>query len=204
LFGTYTDPNQLNNMENDKRMYLNGYVEMFRELEIENELFALTVVFKSGGTPSGSDRWKDEFTKYVLGRIRKRLDPRCRYGIHPITFESFWIHEFDTCSKTRVTNPNKVHHVHALLVIRKVQAYRIWDYQSQCANPKLAGSLDVMTRTISSWLLEPVRGESLEGWVNYMHKSPDSYRWARTCDSNAKWDMHEFNTIAESLRSSHV
>jgi len=191
-------------MKNDKRLYLNSYVELFKELKKENELFALTVVFKCGGNPSGADRWKDEFTKYVLGRIRKRLDPRSRHGAHPITFECFWIHEFDTCSNTRMANPHKVHHIHALLAIRKVQVYRVWDHPNQSVNPKLASSLDVMKRTISSWLLEPVREDGLSDWINYIHKSPDSYKWDRQSSSNSKWDMHEFNKIAESLRSSHV
>ena len=103
-----------------------------------------------------------------------------------------------------MANPYKVHHIHALLAIRKVQVYRVWDHSSKCPNPKLAGSLNVMKRTISSWLLEPVRDDSLRAWINYMHKSPDSYRWDRQSNSSSKLDMHEFNKIAESLRSNHI
>ncbi len=199
-----TDTNKLNNMKDDKRLYLDGYVELFQELKKENDLFALTVVFNCGGHASGADRWKAEFRRDVLDRFRKRLDPRCRYGVHPITFECFWIHEFDTCSKTRMANPHKVHHIHALLAIRKVQAYRVWDDSIQSVNPKLAGSLDVMQRTVSSWLLEPVKDGKVAEWVNYMNKSPDSYKWDRQSNSSSKWDMNEFNKIAESLRSNHI
>ena len=199
------EANGFNNMKNDKRLHLEGYVKLFHELEEENnEVFALTVVFNCGGNASGKDRWEAEFRKYVLGRFRRRLDPRCRYGVNPITFECFWIHEFDTCSKTRMANPHKVHHIHALLAIRKVQVYRVWDHSNQSVNPKLARSLDVMKRTISSWLFEPVKEDGLSDWINYMHKSPDSYKWDRQLSSNSKWDMHEFNKIAESLRSSRV
>lgn len=168
-------------MTNEKKRYLNGYVEFFQDLKVDNDLFIFTVVFRCGGRARGKRRWEDEYRRQVLDRFRKRLDPRGRYGEHPITFEDFWIHEFDTCSKTRIVLPHPVHHVHALLPIRKEQVYRIWDYSTQEADPKLAKSLNVMQRTVSSWHLEPVKDDQLVKWVNYMHKSPDSYRWTRAC-----------------------
>ena len=176
-----------------------GFNQFFSDMATECDLYAFTVVFKSGGHKSGRARFEDEYNSKVLNRIRKRVDPKGRYGSNPIVFENFSMYEYDTCSTTRQVRKHKVHHVHALIPIRKCQSYRVWNKQFSMVDPKLQDALDAMN-TVSSWLLEPAREGELVKWVMYMNKSVDSFQYQTSVVP--KDDSYQLiNKIAESIRT---
>lgn len=179
---------------------LMGWSQFFIDMGAECDLFAFTVVFKSGGYRSGQARFEDEYTK-VLNRIKKRVDPKGRYGNKPLPFEYFRQYEYDICSPSRRVRQHKVHHVHALIPVRKCQAYRVWNQQFFMVDPKLKDSLNAMKKnSVSTWLLEPVKEDELTKWVFYMNKSKDSFNY-RTNVVPAVGSYQLINQIAESIRT---
>ena len=192
-------------MINESYQHLLGYNKFFSDMETDCDLFTLTVVFKSGGYKSGQSRFEDEYNRRVLNRIRKRVDPKGRYGNDPVIhFEHFSRYEYDTISSKRITRKHKVHHIHALIPIRKCHSYRVWNKQFHMVNPKLKDSLNAMKKdTVSTWLLEPAAEGELVKWIFYMNKSKDSFQYMTKtvpAPDTAEW----INMIAESIRTDRV
>jgi hypothetical protein len=188
-------------MKNEKYEDLLGYNVFFSDMETECDLFTLTVVFKSGGHSSGRARFEDEYNRRVLNRIRKRVDPKGRYGNNPIYYEHFSRYEYDTCSLKRNVRKHKVHHIHALIPIRKCHAYRVWNKQFSIVDPKLKDSLNAMKKdTVSTWHLEPIKDGELVKWIFYMNKSKDSFEYM-TKVVPASDSYQTINKAAEVIRT---
>lgn len=192
-------------MINENYQHLLGYNKFFSDMEAECDLFTLTVVFKSGGYKSGQSRFEDEYNRRVLNRIRKRVDPKGKYGNEPVIhFEDFSRYEYDTISSKRITRKHKVHHIHALIPIRKCHSYRVWNKQFHMVDPKLKDSLNAMKKdTVSTWLLEPAAEGELVKWIFYMNKSKDSFQYM-TKTVPAPDSVEWINMIAESIRTDRV
>ena len=190
-------------MANAKFEYLVNWEQFFSDMKTECDLFALTVVFKSGGYKSGRTRFEDEYNK-VLNRIRKRVDPKGRYGNNAIYFDNFSMYEYDVCSLSRTVRHHKVHHIHALIPIRKCQAYRVWNKQFHMVDPKLKDALNAMKKdTVSTYLLEPVREDALVKWVFYMNKSDDAFNYRKNVVP-AVGSYELINKIAEAIRTNKM
>ena len=109
-----------------KKELTKAYAEWFESKREDWTLFTVTVVFKPTDLNNGKERWEDEYTKRVLGKIRKAIEPKTANQTEALPFPNFFYFERNEASTFRLTKSRKPFHIHALLPIRNYQVGRMW------------------------------------------------------------------------------
>lgn len=153
-----------------KQELTKAYSDWFESKREDWTLFTLTVVFKPVDLNNSRERWEIEYTKRVLGKIRKAIEPRTMNQEQALPFPNFYYFERNEASMFRVTGSRKPFHIHALLPIRNHQVGRFWSIDNQNVHERLIkdfASID----TVQSVLIEPIPLEASIDWVRYITKS---------------------------------
>lgn len=153
-----------------KQELTKAYSEWFESKREDWTLFTVTVVFKPVDQNNRKERWEDEYTKRVLGKIRKAIEPRVANQEQALPFPNFYYFERNEASMFRVTGSRKPFHIHALLPIRNYQVGRFWSIDNQNVKERLLKDFHSID-TVQSVLIEPVPPETSIDWVRYITKS---------------------------------
>ena len=146
-----------------------AWSDWFESKTDEWDLFTMTVVFKSGGKISRSEKWEAEYKKYLLNKIRRALEPNQKNQEYAIPYEEFCYYEFNESSIHRVTSSRKPHHIHALIPIRKSQTHRFWSVDNSDLQERVKKDI-YSIKTIQSILVEKVKTDRTIDWVKYVLK----------------------------------
>ena len=133
------------------------------------DLFALTVVFKSGGKVPRPNRWESEYKTRVLQKIRRKIEPNHKNQELAIPFEEFFYYEKDDSSFFRVSRSHKPHHIHSLVPIRKSQVHRFWSIDNNGIQERIKKDI-YSIETIQSVLVEKVKFGHTIDWIKYLVK----------------------------------
>jgi len=153
-----------------KRELTKAYSEWFESKREDWTLFTVTVVFKPVDLNNSKERWEDEYTKRVLGKIRKAIEPRAANQDQALPFQNFYYFERNEASTFRVTGSRKPFHIHALLPIRTYQVGRFWSIDNCNVKERLLKNLYSID-TVQSILIEPVAPEATIDWIRYITKA---------------------------------
>jgi hypothetical protein len=135
----------------------------------EWDLFALTLVFKSGGKVPRPERWESEFRNRVLFKIKRVLERNQKNYELAVPYDDFCYYEFEETSIHRISGLRKPHHVHALIPIRKSSVYRFWSSDTEDIKSQLRKDI-LSIETVGSLLVERIRENKTHDWVRYCLK----------------------------------
>jgi hypothetical protein len=153
-----------------KKELTKAYAEWFESKREDWTLFTVTVVFKPTDLNNGKERWEDEYTKRVLGKIRKAIEPKTANQTEALPFPNFFYFERNEASTFRLTKSRKPFHIHALLPIRNYQVGRMWSIDDGNVKEQLQKDFHSID-TVQSILIEPVPLGTSVDWVRYITKS---------------------------------
>ena len=147
--------------------------------------FTATVTFKNlvGYEASSSMKkaTKYEYEKRVLTKIKKRLSRISSRWNSVIPIEYFFQYEYDQGSFFKpVSSRSHLHHIHGIFPVPKSLANRIFDFENHQLDGRLDKDLKSL-RTVSTYLIEPLRSETASDWLNYLLKEKT------TKDINPYW-----------------
>lgn len=152
-----------------KNELLEAWSDWFESKSDEWDLFALTVVFKSGGLKPRPNRWESEYKTRILQKIRRALEPKKQNQTNAVPYEDFFYYEKDDSSLFRVSRSHKPHHIHALLPIRKSQSHRFWSIDKNDLQVRIEKDL-YSIETVQSFLIERVKADHSLDWIKYLAK----------------------------------
>lgn len=151
---------------NDLLLAWSNWFELRRE---GWDLFAFTIVFKSGGKIARPEKWESEYRTRVLNKFKRLIEGNEGNREYAIPFEEFIHYEFDESSIFRSTGSRKPHHIHALVPISKSRTYRIWSIDSNSIQDRLRKDL-LSINTVQSILVEPIPANHSRDWIGYCLK----------------------------------
>jgi hypothetical protein len=136
--------------------------------------FTVTVTFKNLEPIESRDGYKKaalyEYKKRVLNKVKKRLCRLSSKWNRVIPIEYLIQYEYDQGSFFKpVPSKNQPHHVHGVFPIHKEFASRIYDFENCRLDQRLFKDLNSLKR-VSTFLIEPIRMNESNAWLNYMLK----------------------------------
>lgn len=133
------------------------------------KLFAVTVVFKPIDANNGKSRWEDEYTKRVLGKFIKSIEPSSKNSTSVLPFPDLYYFERNEASIFRASGSRCPFHIHAILPIWNHQVNRVWSDDDQALKPRLLKDL-MSIDTLQSILVEPIDDARTVDWMRYITK----------------------------------
>lgn len=142
---------------------------IFDDLKSENELFAVTVVFRPIDANNSQERWETEYKNGVLRAFRRALERSKKGQATCLPDDYFYYFERNESSIYRITGSRRPFHIHALLPIRRSQVHRVWSEDLDRLKERI--EKDVYSiGTVASLLVEKVKDGHTLDWTRYITK----------------------------------
>lgn len=152
-----------------KRIQTEAYADWLSSNKNDWSLFALTVVFKPIDANNSKARWEDEYTKRVLGKFIKAIEPGSKNSTTVLPLPDLYYFERNEASIFKVSGSRNPFHIHAILPIWNHQVNRVWSDDDEALKPRLLKDL-MSIDTVQSILIEPIVDSKTVDWVRYMSK----------------------------------
>lgn len=152
-----------------KRNQTEAYANWLSSPEHDWKLFAVTVVFKPIDNNNSKARWEDEYTKRVLGKFRKAIEPNSKNQSNILPLPDLYYFERNEASIFKVSGSRNPFHIHAILPIYKHHVRRVWSEDDQALQSRLNKDL-LSVDTMQSILFEPIEDARTVDWVRYITK----------------------------------
>lgn len=141
----------------------------FDALKTENELFAVTVVFRPVDANNTRERWETDYKNGVLRAFRRALERSKKAQETCLPFDDFYYFERNESSVYRISGSRRPFHIHALLPIRRSQVHRVWAKDLDRLKERI--EKDVYSiGTVASLLVEKVKDGHTLDWTRYITK----------------------------------
>ena len=136
--------------------------------------FTITITFKNLVVCEASDGLRKateyEYQKRVLNKVKKRLCRSSSKWNQVLPIDYLFLYEYEQGSHFKpVPRSNSPHHIHGLFPVTKDVATRIYDFDTNQMDSRLVKDLK-STRQVSTFLIEPLRTDESQAWLNYMLK----------------------------------
>lgn len=145
------------------------WAEFFDGLKSENELFTLTVVFRTVDANNSRERWESDYKNGVLRAFRRALERSNRAQETCLPYDDFYYFERNEGSIFRVSGSRRPFHIHALLPIRRSQAHRVWSEDLNHLKERVEKDVYSID-TVASLLVEKVKEGHTLDWTRYITK----------------------------------
>lgn len=137
-------------------------------------IFTITVTFNNTIKPISNYKINEvamyEFNYHVLPKIRRKLCRKRKYWNKVLPTPDFVVYEREQGSYFKpVPTSSAPHHIHGLFAVQRGLEAKIFDRTAHTLDIRLKKDLGSV-KSVSSFLIEPLRTDEAESWYHYMLK----------------------------------